>query len=48
MYPITMQQLNQLIHEVVSTYVWQFLAKVLNYDRHNRQTRLHRSMGSSH
>ena len=33
MYPIDKQQLYSLIHEVVSTYVWQFLAKILNYDR---------------
>ena len=36
MYPINEQQLHSLIQEVVSVYVWQFLAKILNY---NRQTR---------
>ena len=35
MYPINAQQLHSLIHEIVSTYVWQFLARLLNY---NRQT----------
>ena len=37
MYPINEQQLHSLIHEVVSTYVWQFLAKILNYDRQTQK-----------
>ena len=37
MYPINAQQLHSLIHEVVSTYVWQFLAKILNYDRQTQK-----------
>ena len=37
MYPINKQQLHSLIHEVVSTYVWQFLAKILNYDRQTQK-----------
>ena len=37
MYPINEQHLYSLIQEVVSVYVWQFLAKILNYDRQTQK-----------
>ena len=37
MYPINEQHLHSLIQEVVSVYVWQFLAKILNYDRQTKK-----------